>query len=366
MALSTLLPDETLTPVDTKKAKLVQTINPVEEIHAVQPELIKSSYPEVLSSESHSDFRDELARNGFAVVKGAIPPERAAHYREKAKDWLLSFGGKLDFENRETWTDENLPSQNVIRTFASYCVAHEKFMWDARQETGVLDAFSRLWGTDKLLVSFDSLNVTFPNRLDVPRRQPWEHIDQSPLKRGVHCVQGIINLSPSGPEDGGLVVYPRSHRYNDELFDSMSVEDKQSWLPLKDIYFFKKEQLDWFHERGVKAHKVCAEPGDLILWDSRTIHYGSDPMDSSSQIRTAIYAAYTPASMASPDQLALKKQVFEKYGGTTHWPHDHIVVRNSHVMLPDGSRDPRDRDEPLEMPEKSDQLLRLAGVKAYD
>ena len=237
-------------------------------------------------------------------------------------------------------------------------------MWDAKLEPGVLDAFSRLWGTDKLLVSFDSLNITFPNRPDVSKRQPWEHIDQSPLRRGVHCVQGIINLSPSGPDDGGLVVYPGSHRYNDELFDS--VENKRSWLPMRDIYFFTKEELEWFHERGVKPHKVCAEPGDLILWDSRTIHYGSDPMETSNQIRTAIYAAYTPASMATPDQLALKKQVFERYGGTTHWPHDHIIARDPRVILPDGTRDPRDRDEPLELPEKADKLLRLAGAKLYD
>lgn len=36
-------------------------------------------------------------------------------------------------------------------------------------EPGVLDAFTKFWGTDELLVSFDSLNITFANRKDVDR-----------------------------------------------------------------------------------------------------------------------------------------------------------------------------------------------------
>lgn len=236
-------------------------------------------------------------------------------------------------------------------------------MWDAKQEPGVLDAFAQLWGTDELLVSFDSLNITFPNRKDIPRRAPWDHIDQSPLRRGVHCVQGLINLSPSGPEDGGLVVYPGSHLLNDEFFDNKL--DKSTWLPMKDVHVFTRDEIDWFKARGIRPHKVCAEVGDLILWDSRVIHYGSEPTERSNQIRTAIYATYTPAKMASSEQLALKKSVFENFGGTTHWPHEHIVARPTQVFLPDGTRDPRDRDRPREMPEMTDKLLKLAGAKMY-
>jgi hypothetical protein len=252
--------------------------------------------------------------------------------------------------------------QSKINTFHSYGVAHEKFMWDARMEPGVIGAFATLWETDELLASFDSLNVTLPNRKDIPRKGAWEHIDQSPLRRGLHCVQGIINLSPSGPEDGGLMVYPGSHALNDEFFDTKT--DKSTWDPL-DRYLFDQDQLAWFKARGVKPHKVCAEVGDLILWDSRTIHYGAEPTENSNQIRTVIYAAYTPARLASPDQIELKKQVFNSFGGTTHWPHDNIVPRETKTYLEDGTRDPRDRDEPLEMPEMSLKLLRLAGAQPY-
>lgn len=296
------------------------------------------------------------------MVKGAIPFERAVCYQEQAYGWLKSFDTALDFDDPSTWTKDNLPVQSKINTFHSYGVAHEKFMWEARMEPGVIDAFATLWGTEELLVSFDSLNITLPNRKDIPRKGAWEHIDQSPLRRGLHCVQGILNLSPSGPEDGGLVVYPGSHALNDEFFDTQT--DKSTWDPL-DRYMFNEKQLAWFNDRGIQPHKVCADVGDLILWDSRVIHYGSEPTDKSTQIRTVIYAAYTPARLASIDQLALKKLVFEKYGGTTHWPHDNIIARETKTYLEDGTRDPRDRDQPLELPQMTDKLLKLAGAKAY-
>lgn len=310
----------------------------------------------------YNDWRDDLRLNGYAVVKNAIPLDRALAYQQKAFDWLKSFGTDINFNDPSTWVKDNLPVQTKINTFASYCVAHERFMWEARMEPGILSTFATLWGTEELLASFDSLNVTFPNRTDVPRKPAWEHIDQSPLRRGVHCVQGIINLSTSGPEDGGLVVYPKSHLYNDEFFDTQT--DKSTWTPL-DRYMFNAEQLAWFAAKGIRPHKVCAEIGDLILWDSRTVHYGSEPSPASSTIRTAIYAAYTPAKLASAETLKVKAEIFKEFGGTTHWPHDNIVRRDCRTFLEDGTRDPRDRSRPLEMPEMSGKLLRLAGAEKY-
>ena len=235
-------------------------------------------------------------------------------------------------------------------------------MWEARMEPGVLSAFATLWGTEELLVSFDSLNITFPNRTDVPQKLPWEHIDQSPLRRGKCCVQGIINLSTSGPEDGGLLVYPGSHLLTREFFDTQT--DKSMWESL-DYYHFPAEQLEWFADKGIKSVKVCAEPGDLLLWDSRTIHYGAEPSEKGTRIRTAIYAAFTPAKWATEETLDVKRAIFESWGTTTHWPHENIRVREFRTFFEDGTWDVRDREEPREMPVLSRELLKLAGMEKY-
>lgn len=36
----------------------------------------------------HGDWRDDLARDGYAIVKGAIPRERADKYADAMYSWL--------------------------------------------------------------------------------------------------------------------------------------------------------------------------------------------------------------------------------------------------------------------------------------
>ena len=78
---------------------------------------------------------------------------------------------------------------------------------DSRQDPAVVSAFAQIWGTQELLASYDGINISLP----IPNRPvedfaPWPHVDQSPLVKGLHCVQGIVNLLPNGAEDGGLMV----------------------------------------------------------------------------------------------------------------------------------------------------------------
>lgn len=349
----------------SRDIKTANDVKAIKTANTAPPKIIPapvSIFTEESAKTKFNDFRDDLYANGYAVIKGAIPRDRAVAYQQKAFDWVQSFNLGLDFENPETWTKAHLPVQSKISTFNQYAVTHEKFMWDARMEPGVLDAFAKLWGTDELLASFDALNVTLPNRKDIPRKTPWEHVDQSPLRRGLHCIQGIINLSEAGDEDGGLTVYPGSHRYTEEYFDTQT--DSSTWSH-DDFYPFAGDALDYFKEKGIQPLKVNAEPGDLIVWDSRTIHYGAEPTERSNTIRTVIYAAFAPAKLATPEALETKAEIFKRWGVTTHWPHDNIVYRNRAPIREDGNVDPQNRSEPLDKPELTDQLLKLAGAKPY-
>ncbi|OJJ44458.1 hypothetical protein ASPZODRAFT_135283 [Penicilliopsis zonata CBS 506.65] len=311
----------------------------------------------------HGDWRDDLMSQGYVVVKQAISSEKAQYYQQKAFDWLKSFDTGLDLNDPSTWTAENLPIQSSINTFTNYGVSHEKFMWEARMEPGVVEAFSRIWGTDQLLVSFDALNITFPNRVDKPIQKPWPHVDQSPFRRGVHCIQGIINLSHAGAEDGSLMLYPRSNTLTETFFDTQT--DPSTWEK-KDYRTFTEKEMAWFHAKGLQPIKVHAEPGDLILWDSRTIHWGGEPSPDSNTIRTVIYASYSPARLAAPEALEAKKEAFARSLNTTHWAHENIVVRPQFLLLPDGTPDPRSRSKPIEDPILSERLLQLAGMKPYE
>jgi hypothetical protein len=158
------------------------------------------------------------------------------------------------------------------------------------------------------------------------------------------------------------MLLPGSSRLTEEFFETRT--DKSKWEKI-DWRRFSEKEMEWFVSRGLKPIKVEAEPGDLILWDSRTVHWGGEPTKLSDTIRTVIYATYTPVALATKEALEEKVGVFNVYGATTHWPHDNIWLRPLLAHLPDGTLDPKNRDEPLEKPERSEKLLKLAGLKPY-
>lgn len=92
----------------------------------------------------------------------------------------------------------------------------------------------------------------------------------------MQCVQGILNFNPCGLNDGGLTVLRGSHNFVEDFFKSHDVTNIGAW-GIEDFYMFNEDQQKWFSDKGCETVKVCADPGDLILWDSRTVHYNTPP-----------------------------------------------------------------------------------------
>lgn len=47
----------------------------------------------------------------------------------------------------------------------------------------------------------------------------------------------------------------------------------------RDGFRWTDETLQWFVDRGCEWVKPAMDPGDFVLWDSRTAHYGAAPME---------------------------------------------------------------------------------------
>lgn len=79
------------------------------------------------------------------------------------------------------------------------------------------------------------------------------------------------------------------------------------------------KRMVWFYRKGMaKWVKVNAEPGDLLLWDSRTPHYNLSPEGECPRFR--VYTCYMPAADASKEELELKSSALRETKSTTHWP----------------------------------------------
>lgn len=301
----------------------------------------------------------------YAVIKNVIPRERAEAYASEMYAWLESFGKGFDRNDRSTWKPEHLPIFERGGLYHRYGVGHEQFAWDIRSEPGVVDAFAKIWGTDELLVSFDSANISLPfgDSLNADLAKPWPHCDQSPTRPWLHCVQGIVNLHENGPDDGGLMVLEGSTPLFEQFFKEHQDLMPEGGWNTGDWYDHKNDSsLQWFYDRGCKWKKVEAGPGDLILWDSRTVHYGD--VARGSEPRIATYVCYKPAADISEQMLKEKKEAFENCWGSTHDPINFRITAH-HSPTRGWKLEEGERTLPRQRPVLSERALKLAGVKAY-
>lgn len=103
---------------------------------------------------------------------------------------------------------KNLPIINEKCMCFGYGLPHENFTWDISCEPGVVGASEKVYQTEDLIVSFDVVNIRFPNKVDIPENKPWPHQDQDPENPGFRVLQGLVNLLPNGPDDGRLLFVP--------------------------------------------------------------------------------------------------------------------------------------------------------------
>lgn len=214
------------------------------------------------------------------------------------------------------------------------------------------------------------MNVTFPpsptNTADSPRIPPWPHTDQHASDSGFVCAQGLLNTGPCGPRDGGLILVEGSAPLWSEFWSSDLGQAKRkassttTGLIGKDEYEadltqFTPPEIKWFEKRGCVARKLALNPGDLVLWDSRTIHYNCAPQDDN--IRSALYICYAPAKLADPKDLERKVGLFCAFQGTNHWPHIHVKG---------SGRQDGERKRPVQPHEWTNEVFQLAGVEPYE
>ncbi|ETS76807.1 hypothetical protein PFICI_12194 [Pestalotiopsis fici W106-1] len=316
------------------------------------------------SSDDVPQWINELRTRGWTVVPKAIPKERALHYANEAYNWLESWNQGYSRHDSSTRTAKHLPYTHRAGIFARYGIAHEQFVWDLKSEPGLVEKFEQIWGTKELLVSYDGLNLSVPEngrpKTD-PAFAPWAHVDQSPLRSNLQCIQGILNLLPNGPEDGGLMVFDGSNRLYEELWEHFDHKKGEKGWNTWEQQFLDEEMCAWLESKGCKWVKVCAGPGDLLLWDSRCVHYGATP--SSTNDRFAAYVCYKPTALVS-DQA--KKQREEAWALKENTPHDPAILRRL-------QRDPPE-DHPtyeqykargLQEPVLSKRGKQLAGLAPY-
>jgi hypothetical protein len=312
----------------------------------------------VFSPTQTQEWLSYLKQHGYVVIKGAVSPQDVNTTKNLLWNWLENLGSGIKRTDPKTWNNSNWPGA----LFPGFATTHGggqiEAAWYLRSLPSVKNAFAAIWNTQDLAVSMDTFILWRPwwNE-SIEDSVTWHpdvepiHCDQNPFrKRGFHCVQGMIPLLPVNPLSGGLRIVPDTN--NDATQDYMREE-----------YPHLKGGGDWcvLHygdELTKNPQLLLADPGDLILWDSRTIHGGlvgtGGKEEYSDLVRASLTVCMAPKNTV-PEGVANRRQEAHQRGWTlTHWPNE---FRMNFTADTNGRNIPNRQYVPIELTKEQLDLL---------
>ena len=214
--------------------------------------------------------------NGYIVIKNAIPKEQA----KATANFIWEFDEK-DPNDTSTWYAKPRAEMKMKELAGTGMVEayNHQALWNNRQMQKVYDAFVDVWGTEKLWVTIDRVNLNFPQRPG-EEKEGFIHWDYDPETRPQN-VQGVIALADQMDESmGGFQCIPWLYR-NYDTWKLTQPEDRHRFQP----------NLDSLQDKLVK---VLMEAGDLLIFNSTEPH-GIRPNRSGKKVRIAQYISMMPA-----------------------------------------------------------------------
>ncbi|MEZ4705834.1 MAG: phytanoyl-CoA dioxygenase family protein [Caldilineaceae bacterium] len=197
----------------------------------------------ILSAADHAFWEE----NGYVVVHDVVPPENL----DAVIEVMWEFLGMAPTDPETWYTRPGWHSQTGMVELYQH-----QALWDNRQYPRVHAAFSELFGTEKLWVSLDRVNMNPPARPDWDY-QGFIHWDFDPETWPIGLrVQGVLCLTDTEAAQGGFQCVPGSHRQVPEI---VARQMPDATLRRPDI-------------TGLTVKEIAGQAGDLIIWHTGLLH----------------------------------------------------------------------------------------------
>ncbi|CAF1174128.1 unnamed protein product [Didymodactylos carnosus] len=282
-----------------------------------------------------------LEQHGYTVISDVLDETEVNTAKNLIWQHLEGLKPPYKIKRGQLHTWNQWPGKHEAGIVEDFGSGNSQAQWFIRSVPAVKNVFAEIWHTRELLCSMDGIGLFRPWHLNpqLPQRglqnenNSWKtvganwHVDQSPVtKPNRVCVQGIINLLPADETTGGLMVIPGSHNRFHELLSGWRKSGNNCKVPV-------------YHEILQEGYGllVQADPGDLLLWDSRTVHCNTpsfvtppppNNLETPSLLRMVSYICMTPLAFAeNPDELiAARLHAFRYRLTTSHWPHEFQIM----------------------------------------
>ncbi len=185
--------------------------------------------------------------NGYVRVPSVVPRENV----DAVVDAIWEFLG-MNRDDPEDWYRLPLTPGGMIEMY------QHPAMWNNRQFPGLYEPFTQIFGTDKLWVSLDRVNLKPPYSERHPEfdHKGFIHWDTDSTKPKRLTVQGVLYLRDTTPDMGGFCCVPSIFRDFDEWVKTQPADRSA-------------------HSPDITGHEVVAVPGnagDLVIWHSFLPH----------------------------------------------------------------------------------------------
>ena len=132
-------------------------------------------------------------------------------------------------------------------------------------------------------------------------------------------MQGLVNLIETSPEVGGNILIPGSHLLHDSIADRYP-ERLGRIHPSIDHFRYPSDDPLLADTPPIMAH---LDAGDLLLWDSRTIHCsspGTDPNSGGASMQRAVsLICMMPKARSNDEVIERRRRAVTDRTSTTNW-----------------------------------------------
>ena len=244
----------------------------------------------IFTADDHTFFRE----NGYVIARSVVPPKNLRAAIQLIWDFL-----GMDPNDPADWYRPPLSPGGMLEVY------QHQALWDNRQAPLVHQAFSELFSTERLWVSFDRVNMKPPRH---PAHPEYDHrgfihwdADSRNLTQPFR-VQGVLALTDTTADMGGFQGVPELYRTLDTWVQTQPA-DRNPHAP--DL-------------TGFTATPIPARAGDLIIWHNLFPH--GNGHNVSDRPRLAQYISMFPAR--AEDEAARQDRVMrwrDRLGPAASW-----------------------------------------------